>query len=189
MISGAVATQRLFFALWPEPAVQKQLYAQAQPALHGCRGRPVARDHLHLTLVFLGSVTREVRQCLEAAADGLHLPAFTLVFDRIGYWRRPRVLWLGGGMTPEPLRALVDGLNRGVVSCGRVAESRPYQAHVTVARKVSRDPGPLMLAPLDWRVTRFALVESRTDPAGAVYRPLRYWELGVAPDTRSVSGA
>ena len=139
--TGAVATQRLFFALWPEASLQQQLATAAAALLARTTGRRVRPENLHCTLVFLGGVDAGQRLCVEAAADALALPAFDLTFDRFGYFRRPQVAWLGCTRTPPALLDLVGQLGRGCAACGFPPEQRPYEVHLTVARKLRRDPG------------------------------------------------
>ena len=174
---GAVETQRLFFALWPDPALQQRL-AQATAALlpHDA-GRRVREENLHCTLVFLGAVEAAQRLCLEDAASLVRAEPFTLMLDRLGYFRRPQVAWLGCTTIPAALQALVAGLSYGAASCGFPPEQRPYAVHLTVARKLRRDPGRLPLMPIAWSVRQFALMESVSEPDGVHYRPLRFWEL------------
>jgi 2'-5' RNA ligase len=176
-IEGAVATQRLFFALWPGPELQLALARLGRELLGRERGRPVAADNLHLTLAFLGSVDAGARACLERAAEALRGEPFTLRFDRAGWFPRPKVFWLGCPDTPAPLAALVEGLRSAQRGCGLEPEARPWAAHLTLARKVARRPRPLPFAPVEWPVARFALVESHTGPEGVRYEPLRFWPL------------
>lgn len=147
----------------------------------GHPGRRVAAHNLHLTLVFLGSVSSALRQCLELAVADIHSAPFTLVFDQAGYWRKPQVSWLGCSELPDPLLSLVHALNTAATECGLKPDTRPYRPHLTVARKVRRDPGEFLLTPLVWRVERFALVESMSQPEGLFYRPVRMWELRDTP--------
>lgn len=177
---GAVATQRLFFALWPEPEVQQRLARVAQAVLPEHVGRAVPAQNLHCTLAFLGNVDADQRACVEAAASAVQAPAFELSMDRCGYFRRPQVLWLGCRETPAGLRQLVSDLNRGCTACGFPPEPRPYEVHLTIARKISRDPGRPSVIPVSWPVDRFALVQSVSEPGGVAYRPLRFWSLEKA---------
>lgn len=174
---GAVATQRLFFALWPEPETQQRLARTARAILPDQIGRPVPAEDLHCTLVFLGNVDADQRVCVEAAASAVRAAAFELSLDRCGFFRRPQVLWLGCHETPAGLRQLVSDLGRGCASCGFPPESRPYEIHLTIARKISRDPGRPPVIPVGWPVDRFALVQSASEPDGVRYRPLRFWSL------------
>jgi len=172
-----VATQRLFFALWPESGLQQALHKLARELLGRERARLVAADNLHLTLAFLGSVDAATRACLERAAEAIRSVPFTLCFDRAGWFPRPRVFWLGCPETPPTLAALVEALRGAQRGCGLEPEARPWVPHLTVARKVVRRPRTAFFTPLEWPVARFALVESHTDPEGVRYRPLRAWNL------------
>jgi 2'-5' RNA ligase len=174
---GAVETQRLFFALWPEPELQQRLAQAAAVLLPAGAGRRVRPENLHCTLVFLGGVDAAQRLCVEAAASALRAQPFTLVLDRFGYFHRPQVAWLGCQALPPALAALVGELGRGCEPCGFPPERRPYAVHLTVARKVARDPGRPLLLPIAWKVERFALVESLNTDDGVHYQPLRFWDL------------
>jgi RNA 2',3'-cyclic 3'-phosphodiesterase len=174
---GAVATQRLFFALWPTEVQQRQWHQQAGSMLAGCHGRLVAAHNLHLTLVFLGPVSNAVRQCLERAVADIHGAPFTLVLDTAGYWYKPQVVWLGCSELPVPLARLVSALSTAARDCGLTPDTRTYRPHLTLARKVRRDPGNFPLTPFIWPVEGFALVESLSPPEGVLYRPVRRWDL------------
>lgn len=169
--------QRLFFALWPSTAQRESLRRLAAQACRGGGGRPVPADNLHLTLAFLGSVEASTRAYLEAAAAAIHLPPFTLELDQAGYWRRPRVIWLGASQTPEPLQALVRQLRAALLGCGLEPEARPFAAHLTVMRKAVRGPARTEIAPFAWPVDSFALVASQTLPQGASYQVVARWPL------------
>lgn len=169
--------RRLFFALWPEPAVQEEIRRHCKGLLRHAGGRPVAAENLHITLAFLGTTDADQQACVERAADAIALPPFTLTLDQTGHWPRPRVLWLGASEQPPALLALAEGLRRGAIGCGLRQETRPYHAHLTLARKVSRAPADMACRPLVWPVDRFALVASETRAEGAQYTPLRFWPL------------
>ncbi|HYQ72291.1 MAG TPA: RNA 2',3'-cyclic phosphodiesterase [Gammaproteobacteria bacterium] len=170
------ACQRLFFALWPDAAVRQAL-AMASRELLGRRIRQVPAENLHLTLAFAGSVTAPVRACLEAAAGAVRAAPFELTVDHVGHWPRPRVLWAGPTHTPGNLWSLVEALNRAFDACGLQRETRPFQAHVTLARKIVRPPPLAALVPVTWSIGDFSLVESVTDARGARYRRLVTWTL------------
>jgi 2'-5' RNA ligase len=174
--------RRLFFALWPDDGVRAQIQSAAQ-ALIPRQAKAVPGDNLHVTLAFLGTVAGPARGCLERAAAAIRLPAFTLRLDRCGCWRRPRVVWLGAEPAPAALLALVRALAAGMVDCGLEPERRPYQVHLTVARKARHALRQGAIEPIEWRVDKFCLVQSLTLPEGAGYRVLHSWPLaaGEAP--------
>lgn len=176
-LKGAVEAQRLFFAIWPEPLLQQRLAQVAATLLPNAAGRRVREDYLHCTLVFLGAVEAAQRLCLEDAAAQVRVAPFSLTFDRFGYFRRPQVAWLGCTAPPMALQALVTGLRNAAALCGFTPEQRPYEVHLTVARKLRRDPGRLPFMPMVWPVKQFVLMESYSEPDGAHYRPIRFWDL------------
>jgi 2'-5' RNA ligase len=168
--------QRLFFALWPDAAVRAGL-AESSRALLGKRVRRVPEANLHITLAFAGPVTAAVRQCLEQQAAGIRAAPFELTLEHVGHWARPRILWAGPLHTPPELWSLVGGLNSTFEVCGLARETRPWQAHVTLARKISRAPATRAIEPIHWSISDFCLVESANGPQGASYRVLASWKL------------
>lgn len=171
--------RRLFFALWPEPALRERLYALGNDRLDA-GGRRMVPENLHLTLVFLGPVPEDIRRCLEERADGIRVPRFQLVLTRLGGLRRRGLVWIEPAQIPPPLLDLVQALQAAQAACGLEPEDREYQAHLTLARDVRRFPREDAIAPLDWAVERFVLVESCNDANGVRYEILRSWELTAA---------
>lgn len=167
--------RRLFFALWPDAAVRAALVAVSKQHLR--RVKRVPPDNLHLTLAFPGSVTEAVHQCLEAGAGRIVAPPFELQIDRAGHWPRPRISWIAPTRIPPGLWSLAGELRQLLEDCGLEPEARAYQPHITMARKTR--PGTVAgeFEPIHWSIRNFCLVESVTDPAGAKYLPLRFWEL------------
>jgi 2'-5' RNA ligase len=87
------------------------------------------------------------------------------------------VLWSAPECTPQALQALATTLNDALVPCGHHPESRPFSAHITLARKVGRAVKQTEHSPVPWHVDAFHLVESETHPQGARYRRVRSWAL------------
>jgi 2'-5' RNA ligase len=171
----ASETRRLFFALWPDEGVRARLEALRDGF---SLGRPIAGRNLHLTLAFLGELDEAAQRCVLEAAARLTPQPFTLCLDEMGWFRRPQVLWVGASQTPAPLAGLVARLNEGLQACGFPPETRPYSAHVTLARKVHRGPPKAQaIPPVEWRVEEFVLVESILGQRGAEYQPLRRWPM------------
>ncbi|MGB5260555.1 MAG: RNA 2',3'-cyclic phosphodiesterase [Gammaproteobacteria bacterium] len=172
----AERTRRLFFALWPDSAVRTRCDWYSSGLL-GKRVRRVPADNLHLTLAFVGSVNDAVSRCLEAHADRIAIDPFRLQIDHLGYWHRPRLLWMGPTHTPDGLWALVTAIRDAFEDCGLQRERRAFQAHMTLARKFSA-PLPMAQAPaIDWEVGSFCLVQSINAENGVSYRVLRCWTL------------
>jgi len=85
--------QRLFFALTPSSELAQAFHQVGMTELLACRGRHLKPEQIHLTLRFIGSADHDMATCLREAAGCLALPAFELVFDTLGYWPRPKVVW------------------------------------------------------------------------------------------------
>lgn len=176
--------RRLFLALWPDEIIRRRLVRERDRAATGHRGRPVADDNLHVTLVFLGGCDEGQQACVERTAAQVRGASFTLTLERMGYWPRPRVMWLGAEQTPAALTALVEDLTRGLAECGFPREERPFRPHITLMRKVLSRPRfePSVDEPVQWPVNDFHLVESLTRSAGAEYRIVATWPLATVAD-------
>ena len=140
--------------------------------------RATKRPNLHITLVFLGAVDEATHQCLEREATRVAGAAFTLVLDRLGYFPRPQILWLGPSVCPNALTDLVAELGVGLKQCGLRPETRPYKPHMTLARRVRSVDTGVEIAPIEWRINSYHLVESITEHGGVRYQSLRQFSLG-----------
>lgn len=172
-------THRYFFALLPDEITRDRLVDTCALLRRG-DGRLVKRKNLHLTLAFLGSQDAAVIDKLRRGAAMIQAPAFTLQLDQSGWWRKPQVAWLGALSPPQALLDLVTALNSLQTAHGIHPELRPYLAHLTIARKVTKNPGEFAFDPVTWPVSSFSLVQSRTLPAGAEYEVLETWPLSSA---------
>ncbi|MBI5039925.1 MAG: RNA 2',3'-cyclic phosphodiesterase [Gammaproteobacteria bacterium] len=176
MASESQSKQRVFFALWPDAEVRAALDSLArQHARHN--GRAVVPENLHMTLAFVGGVTAEQRACMEAAAATVVAPPFTVTLDSLGFWPRPKILWAGASVMPPALTELVAALSTVLVPCGYQPESRPFQPHVTLARKAQRSPVVREIPPFVWQANAFCLVDSVTGEQGSEYRVIARWPL------------
>lgn len=170
-------SQRLFFALWPVPALQRQLAALPDQMLGSRAGRRIPAGNVHLTLAFLGAVDATTRTCLEQGASTIHTQAFDLTLDTLGCFRRHGLLWTGTSRWPIPLLELVAAIHAAQAACGLSPDPRAFQTHVTLARNLRRCPPERTIEPIVWPVQEFALVGSELGGGGARYHVLRTWTL------------
>jgi 2'-5' RNA ligase len=168
---------RLFFAVWPSDGLRLALAPSIRALQPPGAGRPQRPDQWHVTLEFLGPVPASRVELVREAAAQVHAATCDIVFDAVEYWRRPEVLSLVARSLPPPLESLVRQLREALAARGFEPESRPFRAHLTLARKVTHPVAPVSFDPLRWPVVDFALVESVTDRAGSVYTPLTAWRL------------
>ena len=151
----------------------------ARKVVHGCGGRPVPPTNLHATLAFLGWVGEARMPAVLGAADAARAGQFLLHFRELAYWPRPQVLAAVAPQLPPAAQDLAAALYGQLTGAGFRLDARPWRAHVTLARKVSRPLAELVLPAVDWPVTDLSLVESVTDPAGACYQVLWRWPLAA----------
>lgn len=166
--------QRVFFALWPDPGLRASLsvLARTMPA----NGRPVPAEHLHLTLAFPGTVGAGRVAEMAERANGLPLPEIRLTLEQLGWFRRPRVAWIGPTHAVPELEALAAGLSGSCRASGVKMEDRPFRPHVTLRRFVTRFES-IAVEPLDWRPREMVLIESGQGGNPGPYRVLQRWAL------------
>jgi 2'-5' RNA ligase len=171
--------RRVFFALWPRPAVAASLAASAQMAHALCGGRIMRQDTLHLTLAFIGDVPAVRIDGLLEAASRVTGDAFSLSLDRLGCWRHNRIVWAGASEPPPQLIALVGQLNERLADAGFPLEARDFAAHLTLLRKARCVALPAFET-IAWPVAEFVLAESQLAASGAAYTLIGRWPLATA---------
>ena len=169
--------RRLFFALWPDRELIESLRHRLPGLLKAVKGRILTPPQWHVTLEFLGNVAESRLDELRSMAGALQGETIDLSFDRLEHWRRPRLICLSASVTPRALAGLVGDLRKTLRDSDFRVDERDYKPHLTLARNVRRAPPRASIDPLAWHADSFALVESVTDRAGAVYRPLAQWPL------------
>ena len=165
-------TVRLFTALWPDAAVRARLVALRDGWRWPPGARPTADAHLHATLHFIGSFRCDRLDALQHALGTVAIEPFPI--DLAG-----TLVWPGGiaiaRLAAEPaLIALHARLGVALADLGVALDARPYQPHVTLARKAAGAKPPAALPVLAWRATGFALVASRGG-ARSSYEVLATW--------------
>ena len=190
-MAGSTVTRRLFFALWPERALQIALAEATRDVVLASGGRPIPSDNFHVTLAFLGSVpearlTDVVAVGAAVATEVGSLP-LQVGLETLEYWQQPQVLCAtgptrsaahssGGAMLAGRLKANLSALglapdlngSRSVVD----STTTGFRPHVTLVRKVVHPIATLPIEPAHWSFEDFALVESRRGPAGSTYNIL-----------------
>lgn len=166
------ARRRVFFALWPGESTRKELLRATRTAVRRSGGRGTPPGNVHITLAFLGPLT-EANLATVVRVPPIPSREFTIGLDKLGYWFRSRVLWLGASQVPAELVQLQRSLWDALVAVGFRRERRPYSPHVTLARKarsVDMDVKPVV-----WPVSELALVESRPGARHSMYEVLQVW--------------
>lgn len=169
---------RLFLAV-RFPAEIREALCEAIRRLKSCceSGRLTERDHLHLTLVFLGEVPSgrvgDVREAMELA----RVPAFPLCIGGTGFFRRSGgdICW-AGVEHGKALFAAYGELCEKLEEKGFATEKRAYRPHLTLGREIvlKKDcrSGAFDVPPMKMRVDAVSLMQS-----DRVEDRLRYTEL------------
>lgn len=160
---------RLFVALWPDPATREAVALWQRAWSWPERAAPERPERLHLTLHFLGNVSA---QRLAALVDGLKAPceSFSLELGSGEIWPNG-VAVLRPDSAPQPLLTLHAALSQRVTDFGLPVDTRPFQPHITLARRAAGARPPPQGPHLHWHADQgYVLVCSL--PGGAGYEVL-----------------
>lgn len=168
-----MADKRLFLALWPDERQRNSLRDVLGPLLSSIEGKAVDRGNWHVTLVFIGQFPEEKIPRLLRRLDRVEVRPFRLRFDRLSYWRRPKIACLEAMAVPEELSALKADLDHVLSGFDIAPEPREYRPHITAMRPARAFATAGLARPLELQWSGFALVESVSFPGGVRYRPLK----------------
>jgi 2'-5' RNA ligase len=179
----------LFFALWPNHALQAALADATRDVVFASGGRAVPPENFHITLAFLGSVAKSSVAKVEAVGDRVAAEVertpVLVTLDAIEYWKKANVVCATARVPLNAAAPLADtragtlatALQSRLTADGFTPDLKPFRPHVTLARKDLRLLPTMDIDPVVWSFTEFALVESRTKPEGARYQVLRSFPL------------
>lgn len=169
---------RYFLAVWPDDTVRARLAEWANAIRAGSSARQIPAAKLHITLVFLGTLGPSALDAVRSVAADVPWAGATLTLDRVGFWKRPRIVWAGSRDGCPALTALAEELRGRLRRLGFRIEERPFVPHVTLYRKAGRRPRWRQQA-IEWRIDEFCLVESVLSSSGSRYEILeRWWAKG-----------
>ncbi|PKL27949.1 MAG: RNA 2',3'-cyclic phosphodiesterase [Spirochaetae bacterium HGW-Spirochaetae-2] len=159
---------RVFIAInFPTP-VRRALVKHQQTIRNAAQsGNFTHEENLHLTLVFLGEVPVGDLSRINAIVDTVVCPPFPLAFDEIGRFdRKGKDIWWVGIRRSRNLLDLQAALDDAFRRAGYRLDSRPFTAHITLAREVRMsDPGDrrhlcAAIAPIETMATRVSVMVS-----------------------------
>jgi 2'-5' RNA ligase len=183
---GGPALVRAFIALELTEDVRSRLMGVVERLRRlGAHVSWVPRQNLHISLVFLGNITREAVDAVTLVLDetAAHTPRVSLDVNGVGAFgsrSSPRVIWAGAGPV-EPLRDLHAGLVGRLQDLAVPFDRKPMRPHVTLGRVRSARGRQALAAALPQferaafghvDVEGVALMRSELLPGGARYAPL-----------------
>jgi 2'-5' RNA ligase len=171
-------TIRVFFALWPQAAIQRQLYNVAREYQVKCGARVMRAETLHMTLQFIGNIKRsQLPEVISAADEVSAVPAFRLVLNTVLFWKHNRIGYATLATIEPALETLAATLQHALANAGYIADNAKFSPHVTLLRNVEHALQMQDFPAIEWRVDSFVLVESEITEKGAHYKILKEWPL------------
>ena len=175
---------RLFVAVNFSDDVKKQiLLVQEQLRSQALKGNFSRSENLHITLAFLGD-TRGEPENLFRIIDGIKASPFEIYFNRTGCFTHSHkeLWWLGADPKragfPVLLSVNTQLLDR-LLNAGYPVDTRPFNAHITLAREV-RHEGQIILDKPDIKVKvdRISLMNSERIRGTLTYTEIYCKKLG-----------
>ncbi len=178
---------RLFVAVELDAAVlsaAEQAVAQLRDRLdRALQARWISTTNMHLTVRFIGHVAGErAPAVLNELEPPLAIPPFDVTLEDCGVFPPsgpPRVIWIGLKDGLPSLRAMHDQFNHRLQPLGFEPESRPYSAHLTLARIKDAPRGSAAsvrdairavgVPQAQCRISAATVFESRLTPNGSIY--------------------
>lgn len=135
---------------------------------------PVPAANFHVTLAFLGNVSDKQLDTINHLIDEMpRITAFDVSLNQLGYWPKPKALWLGSQQSATEHLLLAKHIHKIANKSGLELQEQDYVAHLTLARKCKvNPPAPLFPANFKWHADQFHLFESKSGKQG-VYYPIR----------------
>lgn len=171
---------RLFLAFWPNASIRRQI-EQTREMFHNVKARWIHPENLHVTLVFLGDTAPDRLPSIVASLSGVQIGGFDLTLDFALIHYRSRMLWLTPTEKPPALIALARLLMERLQGLGFKPDSRRYSPHVTLARKIQGKPACRAIAPIQWSIDCFSLIDSKPGENGSIYTIVENWSLARLP--------
>jgi RNA 2',3'-cyclic 3'-phosphodiesterase len=165
---GYKSMNRYFFAIKPDHKSRDRMMVLARSNLC-CSGRWVKNDNLHLTLLFLGSLTDEQQYNLLYKTNKIDFPELELRLNKTGYFKKSQVAWLGFDTVPESLLILNQQLLKAAKQSKIAISQQTYKPHVTLIRK-SDKINSVVVSSVNWKVSEFFLFKSVDTRQGIKYQ-------------------
>jgi len=191
-VTSPIATRTFVCLELPEPIRAQAEQLQGRLAGVGDKIRWVNPSNLHLTLRFLGEISRSQVEtvCLAVRCAAARVDAFSIHLSGTGCFpspRRPRAFWIGVAEVSELVR-LHEAVERELCSAGFPKEARPFSPHLTLGRiRVDRSSARLGEAMAGaefdaepFPVTEMTVMKSELKTSGAVYTPIARLKLRSA---------
>jgi len=102
---------------------------------------------------------------------------FEIELNRLGYFSKPGILWLGCDSHPDALNELHKTTGQAIKKSLTSYQQKKLVPHVSLFRKAMALPKTDNIETINWQADSFVLVESKTYSKGVQYRLLQQWPL------------
>ena len=172
---------RLFFALDINTA-QKNTFTVFSDDYSSTNFKPVAANNYHVTLCFLGEVTKQQQSFLSTKAEEIArqlspIKPAQLLIDQLGLFKKPKILYLSNSDSPDWLLKLATKLSTYAKSLNIFQENRPYLPHISIYRKATFLPSIVNKPNIELTINSFSLYQSISTVNGVSYRAIKTWTL------------
>jgi 2'-5' RNA ligase len=168
---------RMFYALVPDAPTRECIAAAAAVLPVESYAQLVPRSNYHMTLAFVGEVPASQLQFLKDVGGAQRAPMLALDFDAYEFWPKPEVIVAAARTIPTSVSHLWRELHGALAIHGWALDPKRLRPHVTLARKVGREPVLAPLVPFEWRAREFCLVRSESDGTQPIYTVVDTWPL------------
>jgi 2'-5' RNA ligase len=146
---------RLFVAIHFSPEIKNILLAAIDDLRRQSAGNFTRPENLHLTLAFIGESDRIAEA--KAALSAVTAEPFELTVGGTGKFGD--IYWVGVDKNPA-LSALADSVRNELTKHEIDFDTKPFKAHITLAREVQTREIKLNIPPTTMTVSRISLMRS-----------------------------
>jgi 2'-5' RNA ligase len=144
---------RLFIAVnFTDEVKSRLLKIQDQLKSQSSRGNFTRPENLHLTLAFLGETPETQLEKLYYILEGIQSSPFSIPFNHTGcFTHSGKELWWIGATKDSPNLPLLKAIHAQLLSRllkeGFPADTRPFNAHITLGREIKHTKPILLTCP------------------------------------------
>jgi len=182
---------RLFIAIDIPESIKKQLAGilvllQKNTAFDG---RFVAVNQLHITLLFLGSVSEEIFKKIDKVLSDIRYQSLNACIGQLGIFEKkdiPRIIYCS--VDVPDLAELVSIIREKVASWVKLDIHSPFMSHVTLVRithmynrkQLYEGVQRITFAPLSFSINQFVLKESVLSSQGSLHYERKAYPLHIS---------
>jgi 2'-5' RNA ligase len=170
---------RLFIAVnFTDEVKSRLLKIQEQLKSQSARGNFTRPENLHLTLAFLGETPETQLEKLYDILEGIQSSPLAIPFNRTGcFTHSGKELWWIGADPESPglplLKAIHEQLLSRLLEEGFPADTRPFNAHITLGREIKHKKPIILDCPeITVQADRISLMKSEHLKTGLTYTEL-----------------